>query len=140
MFDTTIENLIHGPKIDSSYNAVTMCSDMHQSLGSFRIYFEPSCSKDPHAYTVQVWLQDNLALQAQLPTTVSMTPRGEIHPPARRLLAVHRAIRNTLHLNAAGDYIDQLLRDLEDTFVVASDGSIDIGHIRFSRLGGQVEV
>ncbi|GIC94148.1 uncharacterized protein Aud_010643 [Aspergillus udagawae] len=37
-----------------------------------------------------------------------------IDPPFRELLAIHRAIGRILHLSAAGDYIDEFLRDMEE--------------------------
>ncbi|EFR04059.1 hypothetical protein MGYG_07065 [Nannizzia gypsea CBS 118893] len=59
-----------------------------------------------------------------------------IDPPSPRLLALHRAIAHILNLSGAGEYIDKLLRDLEEIGVQA-DGSTDLGRLITFRLGGQ---
>jgi hypothetical protein len=67
--------------------------------------------------------------------TFRLTDNHIIDPPSPRLLAIHRAIALSLHLSAAGGYIDNILRDL-DELDVKSDGSTELGHLIALRLGG----
>lgn len=57
-----------------------------------------------------------------------------IDPPSPRLLALHRAIAKILSLSGAGEYIDKLFQDLEETGV-REDGSTDLGRLITYRLG-----
>jgi hypothetical protein len=50
-----------------------------------------------------------------------------IDPPAERLLALHSAIAHILYLSGAGDYIEKILRDMEEGGVVKEDGSTQLG-------------
>lgn len=56
-----------------------------------------------------------------------------IDPPSSRLLALHCAIAHILHLSAAGDYIDKLLREMDGQGACAADGSTELD--RLLRLG-----
>ncbi|KMP00781.1 hypothetical protein CIHG_03229 [Coccidioides immitis H538.4] len=58
-----------------------------------------------------------------------------IDPPSARLLGVHHAIAIIMNLSGAGEYIENILRDLEEVDVKA-DGSTNLGPIMSLRLGG----
>ncbi|KAK4182728.1 hypothetical protein QBC35DRAFT_509405 [Podospora australis] len=49
-----------------------------------------------------------------------------IDPPLRRLLELHSAISHVLHLSGASEYINMILRNMEDG-VVREDGSTQLG-------------
>jgi hypothetical protein len=52
-----------------------------------------------------------------------------------RLLELHAALSEVMHLSAAGEAIDHFLRDLEDTQVLATDGSsAELLHAPLARL------
>jgi hypothetical protein len=51
------------------------------------------------------------------------------------LLGVHRAIAHISKLSGAGDYIEQILRDMEQVAVEA-DGSTNLGDIMRLRFDG----
>ena len=53
----------------------------------------------------------------KLPVTVSLllTTDRSIDPPSPQLLAVHSAIGRILHLSAVGEYVNDYVRDLEET-------------------------
>ena len=61
-----------------------------------------------------------------------------IDPPMPRLLAIHRACCLITHISGAGDYIDKVLRDMED-ISVRSDGTTELGGIISLRLLQQGE-
>ncbi|TPX26217.1 hypothetical protein DIZ76_011678 [Coccidioides immitis] len=107
LFDPGIVHLIDGTKIDSPLNALTLTHGYHQLFGEFRIYFEP----------------------------VGGSYHRTIDPPSARLLGVHHAIAIIMNLSGAGEYIENILRDLEEVDVKA-DGSTNLGPIMSLRLGG----
>ena len=58
-----------------------------------------------------------------------------IDPPSERLLTLYSAIRHILHLSGAGDYIQVILRDMEEG-VVRGDGLTQLGDML--RIGLQM--
>ena len=136
MFDTGIVHLIEGVDIDQPRNAISLTNTLHQSFGSFDLCFE--ATDTPHTYKIKSFLP-SVATQ-HLPDTRSLflSPDRTIDPPLPRFLAVHRAIAYILHLSAAGEYIDKILWDLEETGI-RSDGSTDLGRFVSLRLAGWLD-
>jgi hypothetical protein len=110
----------------------------HRLFGDFEIYFEPTTQK-PHTYKIILTQSHNRLVLRDLifpiTRTFYLTDSHTIDPPSPRLLAVHRAIALILHLSAAGGYIDDILRDL-DELDVKNDGSTELGRLIELRLGG----
>jgi hypothetical protein len=136
MFDPGVVHLIDGSNIDRPTNAFTLTRHYHQLFGDFEIYFERT-TQTPHTYKIistqsLVFLRDPIFPAIR---TFRLTDNHIIDPPSSRLLAIHRAIALILHLSAAGGYIDNILRDL-DELDVKSDGSTELGHLITLRLGG----
>ncbi|KAF5004724.1 hypothetical protein FDECE_8793 [Fusarium decemcellulare] len=131
MFDTGVAYLIEGVDIDRPSNALSLTLSHHMSFGDFRVYFEP-IEGQPHRYYINTFLPPGLAEDVPVTRTLYITEDKTIDPPSPRLLAVHRAIAYILHLSAAGDYIDELLRDIEE-YGIRSDGSTDLP--RLVKLG-----
>jgi HNH endonuclease len=136
MFDPGVVHLIDGPDIDRPTNAITLTLHFHKRFGDFEVYFEP-ITEIPHTYKIIATESHNALRQAILPVTrtLRLANNHTIDPPSRRLLAIHRAIALILHLSAAGSYIDDILRDL-DELDVKSDGSTELGRLIELRLGG----
>lgn len=135
MFDLGVVHDIEGVDIDRPRNALTLTSDLHNSFGGFKVYFEPV----PGAYNtywIRSFLPPRIAQSFGLPVqrTLFVTDTRTIEPPSKRLLAVHRAIAHILHLSAAGEYIDAILHDLEDS-IVRADGSSELGRMVALVLG-----
>ena len=61
-----------------------------------------------------------------LPLVRTLFTHPTIDSPSERLLAIHYAIAHILHLSAAGEYIDKVLRDMEEG-IVRGDGSTQLG-------------
>jgi hypothetical protein len=124
--------LIEGSEIDRPQNAITLTCSLHDFFGDFRIFFEPASGNDqpPHTYRIGSFLPRFLTQNPTLPITrtLYLSENRTIEPPSPRLLAVHRAIAHILHLSAAGQYIDQILRDVEEHGVRA-DGSTELGRL-----------
>ncbi|KAK3944790.1 hypothetical protein QBC46DRAFT_304165 [Diplogelasinospora grovesii] len=127
MFDNGVIHLIEGTDIDRPRNAITLSHDMHQHFGGFRVFFEPVPDGPPHTYRIGTFLP-LFIVGNQVPVTRSFFNHPTIDPPSPRLLAVHSAIAHILHLSAAGDYIETILKDMEEK-MVREDGSTQLGRL-----------
>ncbi|KAK4040592.1 hypothetical protein C8A01DRAFT_15553, partial [Parachaetomium inaequale] len=103
-------------------------------FGDFRVFFVPVDDGQLHTYRIDTFLAPLLMQDPPLPLTrtLYLAENRTIDPPSPRLLVVHRAIAQILHLSAAGQYIDRILRDAEEHGIQA-DGSTELG--RLVRLG-----
>ena len=74
------------------------------------------------------------------PVTRSLTlsPHRTVDPLSSRLLGVHRAIALIMNLSGAGEYIERVLRDMEE-LDVREDGSTHLGYLTGLRLGGWLD-
>jgi hypothetical protein len=133
MFDPGIIRKIEGTDIDRPYNALTLSQTFHRHFGSLKIYFEPEPGFK-HRYTIKtvtplLWFQPNLPITRDL----FITSNHSIDPPMSRLLAIHRACCLIMHLSGAGEYINKVLRDMEE-IGIKSDGTTELGSIISLRL------
>jgi hypothetical protein len=64
--------------------------------------------------------------------------QGTIDPPSLRFLAIHRAIGRILNLSGAGDYIDCILRDMDEVGI-KENGSTELGQYISLKLGGWLD-
>ncbi|KAL2017090.1 hypothetical protein VTK56DRAFT_2613 [Thermocarpiscus australiensis] len=138
MLDHGVIHLIEGTNIDQPRNAVTLTPTLHQGFGDFKVFFE--ATDIPHTYRIDSFLPFGVIRDPSLPVvrTLYLTETRTIDPPLPRLLAIHRAIAHILHLSAAGDYIDTLLRDMEEKGIEA-DGSTDLPRLLKLGLGGWLD-
>lgn len=70
--------------------------------------------------------------------TLMLSPNHTIDPPSSRLLGIYRAIAQILKLCGAGEFIGQILRDMEQV-TVKVDGSTNLGDIMKLQLDGWVQ-
>ncbi|KIH91079.1 hypothetical protein SPBR_02107 [Sporothrix brasiliensis 5110] len=139
MFDRGVVHLIDGVDIDRPRNALTLAPLMHGHFGAFRIYFE-EVHGQYNTYRIGSFLSalHNRAINLPVTRTLYVTEDRTIDPPSPRLLAVHRAIAHILHLSGAGEYIDWILRDMEE-HAVRADGSSALGRLVSLGLGGWMD-
>ncbi|KAK3384077.1 hypothetical protein B0T24DRAFT_72720 [Lasiosphaeria ovina] len=124
MFDNGVMHLIEGVDIHRPRNALTLTLNMHRRFGNFNIFFEPVANAAPHTYRICTFLP---WIANQFPITRTLFTHPSIDPPSERLLTLHSAIGHILHLSAAGDYIEHILRDMEDLKVAREDGKTQLG-------------
>ncbi|OTB04374.1 hypothetical protein M426DRAFT_157598 [Hypoxylon sp. CI-4A] len=126
---------LEGADIDRPRNAITLTHTLHYHFGGFKIFFEPD-NQQPHTYRINSFLPRYISRDLGLPTTrmLYLTSTRTIDPPSPRLLAVHRAIAHILHFSAVGEYIDKLLRDMDEKDIQA-DGSTELDRMLRLRLG-----
>ncbi len=141
MFDNGVTHLIEGTDIDRPRNALTLTHTFHGLFSDFKIFFEPIQDEQQlHTYRIDLFLPSSIFRHLSLPITrtLYLTDTRTIDPPSPRLLAVHRAIAHILHLSAAGEYIDRLLRDMDEKGILA-DGSTDVGRLVKLSLSGWLD-
>jgi hypothetical protein len=138
MFNPGAIHLINGVDIDRPMNALTLTHDLHKLFGNFDIAFEPAGSQ-PHTYKINYVEADRMGRVERLPVTLTLylTPDRSIDPPSPQLLKIHAAIGRILHLSAAGGYIDDFLRDIEEMGAgeVMPNGSTRLDDYVWFRLG-----
>ena len=134
MFDHGAAYLIEGTDVDRPRNALTLTSSLHERFGEFKVYFR--ATDQPHTYQIDSF-DPPYAKDPILPVTrtLFLTEMRTIDPPSPRLLAIHYAVSQILHLCAAGEYIDKILRDI-DQVGVRADGSTQLGRLVQLGLGG----
>ncbi|EAS27843.3 uncharacterized protein CIMG_09047 [Coccidioides immitis RS] len=139
MFDCDVSLLIDGTNIDRAFNAMTLARDLHTIFGNFQIYFEPVPNQE-HTYQIDTFLPAAALPEFRFPITrtLHLTDDRSIDPPLARLLALHRAIAYILHLSGAGEYIDKILRDMEE-LGAREGGSTELGRLITLRLGGWLD-
>lgn len=123
MLDSDISALIDTPQ-----NTLSLAISIHPAFDAFKIYFD-EIEGSHNAYRVSSY--DGVISNANgLPRDVDFNNPTcqDIEPPSRRLLAIHRAVSKILHLSAAGEYIDELFREMEEP-CVQSNGSTDLSDI-----------
>ncbi|KAF5023720.1 hypothetical protein F66182_4224 [Fusarium sp. NRRL 66182] len=112
MLDDGAAHLIEGVEIDRPRNALTLTQNLHTYFGDFRIFFKPEGTV-PHKYHIGTFLPQGFTYDVPVTRTLFLTRERNIDPPSSRLLAIHCAIAHILYLSAAGDYIDDILRDAD---------------------------
>lgn len=131
MFDPGIIHQIEGVNIDRPYNALTLTHGLHQRFGDLGIYFEPvPNAPEPYTYTIQQTISYPFFRRPKLPLTrtLFLTDDRTIDPPSSHLLAIHRACSLILHLSGAAEFVDKVIRDM-DEMVVRSDGTTELGNL-----------
>lgn len=132
MFGPGFSHRLDASKIDSPMNALTLRLDYHRLFGEFQICFERT---GPHQYRIDSLEQNSFLRDPLFPVTrtLNLSSSGTIDPPDHRLLGVHCAIAHIMKLSGVGEYIEKILRDMEEVDV-NSDGSTNLGYITGLRL------
>ncbi|KAF2461461.1 hypothetical protein BDY21DRAFT_383481 [Lineolata rhizophorae] len=130
LFDNGVVHLIKGAEINRPLNAITLTIAFHRLLGNFELFFTPIPGHQPHTYRIDsfAYIGDSLPITR----TFYLTESRSIEPPLPRLLALHRAIGHILHLSGAGEYIDEILRDMEEC--VRTDSSTELSRLKLHRI------
>ncbi|KAI9369317.1 hypothetical protein BJX61DRAFT_519996 [Aspergillus egyptiacus] len=133
MFDPDVVGSINGVGIDRPFNAMTLTHRCHTLFGKFKIVFDEMGGQEYKIHTA------NKKNDKMEPVVRTLVARDGVEPVARGLLAIHRAIATILHLSAAGEYIEKLIRDNEDMEgggVLSPNGSTSIGDYIYWKLCG----
>ncbi len=137
MFDSGLINLIEGADIDRPRNAISLTQRYHTDFGRFMVFFEPVPDQQ-HTYRIDSFFPRGVLPLLPITRSLYFSKNRTIDPPLPRFLALHCAISRILHLSGAGEYIDQILRDMENK-AVRADGSTELGRLVTLGLGGWLD-
>jgi hypothetical protein len=70
--------------------------------------------------------------------TFYLIPDYTIDSPSARFLVIYRAIGHIFYLNAAGDYIDRILRDMDEVGI-KENGFTELGHYISLKVSGWLD-
>ncbi|KAF9220142.1 hypothetical protein BS17DRAFT_739680 [Gyrodon lividus] len=130
---------LNGANIHRLENILTLESNIHNSFDRLNLWFEPTDT--PNTYNIR-WKSDWLALPyARTTVTFTSSDLEKLPLPSPEYLQIHAACAKVAHLSGAGDYIDKILRDLEDIQVLSEDGaSADVLEHALLPLGEEIRV
>ncbi|KAH9080585.1 hypothetical protein EDB83DRAFT_2284635 [Lactarius deliciosus] len=116
-----------GKKIHSLDNVMTLELNMHDSFDQLDIWFEATEGPQkgsPNTYTMKATDPVFLAKCKVADRKITLTSEDPRLPlPNPDYLEIHAACCRVAHLSGAGEYMDKVLEDLEDTRVLSEDGS-----------------
>jgi len=124
---------INGEKVHSLYNVMTMEHNAHDLFDRLNLWFEETAT--PNYYRVRT---TKLLLPVRENVMFTTPDPLKLPLPSPDLLALHAACAQVAHLSGAGEYVDRILKDMEDICVLAHDGtSSEVLHHALMTLGPQ---
>ncbi|EAU81019.1 hypothetical protein CC1G_13484 [Coprinopsis cinerea okayama7 len=139
---TCILDELQGPNVHRLENVMTLDPNIQGAFHMLRLWFAPSVSPPPLLISppprLLIFQRDPNAepntyeLEAPEPFIIKHFPKivrfqssdpENLPLPSPRYLEIHAAFARIAHLAGATDYIDRIMRDLEDKTVLANDGS-----------------
>ncbi|KAI6016657.1 hypothetical protein BKA83DRAFT_4333821 [Pisolithus microcarpus] len=114
-----LKERLNGANIHRLDNVMTLERSVHDDFDRLKIYF--TATEVPHKYKFEAVREFFLA---ERPGYVTFsTPDAEQYPlPNPTYLAIHAACAKVAHLSGAAEHIEEILRRMEDTRVLAEDG------------------
>ncbi|KAK2738139.1 hypothetical protein FQN55_000759 [Onygenales sp. PD_40] len=117
---------------------ISLRSDAHKWFGLFQISFE-ALNEEQHTYRIhRHGVIPSRVFNLPMMRTLLLSTNHTIDPPSAKLLALHRAIAVILELSAAGEYINHIIRHMEEIWV-RNDGSVELGRIVALKLDGWLD-
>ena len=128
---------LNGDRIHNLENLMTLSGDLHADFDALAFWLEETVGSSKPFFIAEAksWLQEEPnryhtravlpgILRHRVPKFVTFTSSNNSLPlPDYRYLRLHAACAKVTNLCGAGDYIDLIFRRLEDTRVLASNGS-----------------
>ncbi|KAJ3731422.1 hypothetical protein DFJ43DRAFT_1132519 [Lentinula guzmanii] len=111
--------LIHSDKVHSLFNIMTLSYDVHDAFDRLELWLEAT----NQANRYRVLTASKFLVPGGLPQFIEFTSSYPKLPlPSPDLLALHAICAQVAHLSGAGQYVEQLDRDVEELCVLAADG------------------
>ncbi|KAK2462571.1 hypothetical protein APHAL10511_005414 [Amanita phalloides] len=107
---------LNGRMVHRLENVITMYHDAHCLFDRL----EPTDTEN--VYNVRAIYPRDLVGYQQVITFKTDNPRA-LPVPSREYLALHAACAKVAHLSAATEYMDSVIREMEETLVLSSDGA-----------------
>ncbi|KAI5987633.1 hypothetical protein EDD15DRAFT_2371994 [Pisolithus albus] len=111
---------LNGAGIHRLDNVMTMAHDIHGLFDRLKVYF--TATEVSNRYLFEA-IRDYAPPLTTSRYVTFTTPDAEKYPlPNSTYLAIHAACAKVAHLSGAAEHIEEVLRDMEDTRVLARDG------------------
>ncbi|EKM57142.1 uncharacterized protein PHACADRAFT_91812, partial [Phanerochaete carnosa HHB-10118-sp] len=111
---------LNGPGLHRLENVLTLDSRLHNKFDELNLWLE-AVPDSEHAYSVRCYPVGDPRIQNPVRFT---TPDTQEYPfPDPRYLKLHAACARVYHLSGAAEYIESFQREIEDTMVLADNGS-----------------
>ncbi|KAH9846326.1 hypothetical protein C2E23DRAFT_744329 [Lenzites betulinus] len=112
---------LSGVNIHRLDNILTLTQSLYTLFDAMDLWFEPICGH-ANRYRVEVGLSYTHA-QLAIPHEVQFTSHENLPLPNPEYLTIHAACCRIAHMSGAAEYANKVVCDLEDTRVLAEDGS-----------------
>ncbi|KAJ3748142.1 hypothetical protein DFH05DRAFT_1534083 [Lentinula detonsa] len=110
---------IHSNKVHSLLNIMTVSYDVHDAFDRLELWLEATNQVNRY----RVFTAPKFLIPGGLPEFIEFTSSYPKLPlPSPDLLALHAVCAKVAHLSGAGEYIEQLDRNVEELCVLAADG------------------
>ncbi|KAH9026394.1 hypothetical protein EDB85DRAFT_2149232 [Lactarius pseudohatsudake] len=114
---------LKGKGIHSLDNVMTLGMEIHHWFDQLMMWFE-AVKGSPNTYTFKATDTVLLTFCKAADCKITLTSEDPRLPlPNPDYLEIHAACCRVAHLSGAGEYMDKVLEDLEDTRVLSEDGS-----------------
>ncbi|KAI0363225.1 hypothetical protein BV20DRAFT_907939, partial [Pilatotrama ljubarskyi] len=111
-----------GSRLHRLENIMTLDLPIHMRFDDLKVWFD-AVPDQPHCYNVCHPPRTASIFVATLPRRVQfVSHRADLPVPNPRYLNVHATCCRIAHMSGAADYIDRILRDMEEAKVLAEDG------------------
>ena len=127
---------LHGAGIHSLDNIMTLQHDIHSWFDQLELWFEAvvsglqivslyaECLQDGKENTYNICVMEQADLWTCKSNPIEFkSAYPDLPLPNPAYLRIHAACCRVAHLSGAGEYMDKILEDLEDTRVLSKDGS-----------------
>ncbi|KAF8349171.1 hypothetical protein F5887DRAFT_1243450, partial [Amanita rubescens] len=111
---------LKGHKVHRLENVMTMCYYAHSLFDSLEMWLEPTDVEN--VYNLKAVYPRDIARYQQV-ITFSTDNQKALPVPSREYLALHAACAKVAHLSAAAEYMDSVIREMEETWVLSGDGA-----------------
>ncbi|EKM77897.1 hypothetical protein AGABI1DRAFT_86136 [Agaricus bisporus var. burnettii JB137-S8] len=118
-----VRSAFSGENVHSLANVITMQKDIHDVFERLELYFEATSVQNHYhvksfsAYPFNAYQRDSVTFSTKNPETFPV--------PSPELLALHATCCKVAHFSGSAGYIDTLYDDLDQTGVLAIDGTSD---------------
>ncbi|KAJ5899913.1 hypothetical protein N7495_004657 [Penicillium taxi] len=104
-----------------------MAKEVHDQFGEFKFSLVATGLQDQ--YTPHLW-QPRVLTRVRRINNVQFSAHGtSFDLPSRELIEIHHIVAQILHASGRAQWIERVLEDLEDTCVLAHDGSTNVADI-----------
>ncbi|KAJ5899715.1 hypothetical protein N7495_004459 [Penicillium taxi] len=110
--------------INDHRNLISMDKEVHDRFGQFKFSLVATGLQDQ--YTLHLW-QPRYLRHVRGINIVQFSAHGtRFDLPSRELIEIHHIMAQILHASGRAQWIERVLKDIEDTCVLAHDGSTNV--------------